>query len=199
MVRCCSCDLFRRNLHFNSFILSSNLIAKFQILTFNIFTTKSIFLILESVISWKTTIPYRGVWAPTSTTSWLMNFFLPLLFVYIFYILSNFDWICCNRAEGVCLSVIVIYTAQTDEPILMKLSKHHLLYICFVNFPRIMTIQSWWRHDGNFVKFGLGTLTVAFAPIFFKFEDVKKVRLPVFSIWNQQNRLITFEVIANRV
>ena len=39
-----------------------------------------------------------------------------------------------------CLSVHVICTAQTDGPVLMKLSTNHLLYICSIRFSSILKI-----------------------------------------------------------
>ena len=38
-----------------------------------------------------------------------------------------------------------------------------------------------------------------FYQIFFKFLDMKVEVRPVLAIWNQQNRLIILEVMANRV
>ena len=61
-----------------------------------------------------------------------------------FYIFSQFDWICCNWPQGVslcvCLSMCVISIAQTDGPILIKLSTNQLLYICSICFSPILKI-----------------------------------------------------------
>ena len=98
--------------------------------------------------------------------------YLLILQVFIF---SHFDWICCNRTQGVCVSVCVcvcvcvsvcLYvcvtsTAQTDEPILMKLSTNHLTDICQCHFSRFLKFRIWWRHGGHFAFLRCGTLTVA--------------------------------------
>ena len=97
-----------------------------------------------------------------------IKFFVLILFIIFVYasicviILSQFDWICCNRHQGVCLSVrvracvcvsvcvclclckcvcvCVIATAQTDGPILMKLCTNHFLWICSIRFSPILKI-----------------------------------------------------------
>ena len=79
-------------------------------------------------------------------------------FFFLFFIYSQFDWICCNQPRvSVCVSVRVFVrvmsTAQTEEPILMKLSTNHLLYICEVHFSPILKIQIWWGHGGHFSCF----------------------------------------------
>merc|ERR1712148_46934 len=49
--------------------------------------------------------------------------------------------VCVCVCVCVCLSVCVISTAQTDRPILMKLSTNHLLCICSIHFSPILKIQ----------------------------------------------------------
>ena len=74
-----------------------------------------------------------------------------------FYIISHFDWICCDRTEGVCMYVCVcvcVYvcdsaTAQTDGWILMKFSTNDLtdLYLwglSFSDFEISKSMTSWW-------------------------------------------------------
>ena len=94
------------------------------------------------------------------------------------FIISHFDWICCNRTQVVCLCVYhcmclsfclcvclyvcVISTAQTDEPILMKLSINHLKDICQWIFSMSLKFRLWLRHGGYFAFLRCGTLTVAF-------------------------------------
>ena len=96
----------------------------------------------------------------------------------VVFIFSQFDWICCNGPRGVCVcvclsvcvSVCVISTAQTDGPILMKLSTNHLQHICSIRFSPILKIQIWWRHGGHYCCFRFGhSHGRNFAPIFFKF------------------------------
>ena len=90
------------------------------------------------------------------------------------FIFSQFDWICCNRPQGVCLcvcvSVCVISTAQTSGPILMKLYTNHLQHICSILFSPILNIHIWWRHCGHYCYFRFRhSHGRNFAPIFFKF------------------------------
>jgi len=126
-----------------------------------------------------------------------------------FYIQSNFDWIYCDRTEGVCayvrlcvcVSVCVISTAKTNEPILMKFSINDLEDICQWHFSRILKIQNGWRHGGHFVRFQFGhSHGRNFASIFFKIEHKVQSCLPMFAIENQQNRSVTSGIIIeNRV
>ena len=68
---------------------------------------------------------------------------------------------CVSVCLCVCLYVCVISTAQTDEPILMKLSTNHLTDICQWHFSRFLKFRIWWRHGGHFAFLRCGTLTVA--------------------------------------
>ena len=101
---------------------------------------------------------------------------------FFFYIFSQFDiqsiWLnmlqstpgCLSVRVCVCVYVFVISTAQTDGPILMKLSTNHLQYICLIHFSPILKIQIWWRHGGHFSCFRLEhSHGRNFLPIFFKF------------------------------
>ena len=93
---------------------------------------------------------------------------------------------------SVCLSVCVISTAQTDEPILLKLSTNDVVLIFdsyfFRGFPNFELMTAWrpfcilafWHSHGR-----------NFAPIFFKFELKVLLCRPVFAIGNHQDRLIT--------
>jgi len=66
--------------------------------------------------------------------------------------------ICCNRTEGVCVSMClcvcaclcVISAAQTDRSILMKLYK--MIWQIFSSdiFSWILKIRNHWRHSGHF-------------------------------------------------
>ena len=49
--------------------------------------------------------------------------------------------VCVSVCLCVCVSVCVISTAQTNRPILMKLSTNHLLCICSIRFSPILKIQ----------------------------------------------------------
>ena len=68
---------------------------------------------------------------------------------------------CVCVCLSVCASVCVISTAQTNEPILMKLYTNDLEYICECHFSRFLKFRIWWRHSGHFALTRCGTLTVA--------------------------------------
>merc|ERR1712074_319768 len=69
---------------------------------------------------------------------------------------------------SVCLSVCVISTAQTNGPILMKLSTNHLQYICSIPFSPILKIQVDDVMAAIIASFESGTLTVT---IFLQFSS----------------------------
>ena len=52
-----------------------------------------------------------------------------------------------------CLCVFVIFTAQTDGSILMKLSTNDLNDICQWHISKILKFQNRWRHISHFVLF----------------------------------------------
>ena len=87
------------------------------------------------------------------------------------------SWVCLCVCVSVCVDVCVavyvfvgVSTAQTDKPILMKLSTNHFLLICSILFSPILKIQIWWRHGGHYCCFRFRhSHGRNFALIFFKF------------------------------
>merc|ERR1712074_457537 len=69
--------------------------------------------------------------------------------------------VCVSVCVCVCVSVCVISIAQTNRPILMKLSTNHLQYICSIHFYPILKIQVDDVMAGIIASFESGTLTVA--------------------------------------
>merc|ERR1712105_202653 len=81
---------------------------------------------------------------------------------------------------SVCPSVCVISTAQTDGPILMKLSTYYLQYICSIRFSPILKIQIDDVMAAIIAVFESGTLTVAILLRFSSnFRIVNKSQPPV--------------------
>merc|ERR1712105_212000 len=72
--------------------------------------------------------------------------------------------VCVCVCLSVCPSVCVISTAQTNGPILMKLSTNHLQYICSIRFSPILKIQVDDIMAAIIAVFKSGTLTVAILP-----------------------------------
>ena len=124
------------------------------------------------------------------------------------FIFSHFDWICCNRNRGcvyecvcVCVSVCVwklycqngwVDFAET----LHKWSDRYLLVSFFSIFENSNLMTSW----RPFCIFPTGhSHGRNFCPIFFKFGYKLQSCFSQFAIENQQNRLISFDVITDRV
>ena len=88
--------------------------------------------------------------------------------VIIIFIFSQFDWICCDWTEGVCMCVCMYVCvcvcgsspAQTDGSILMKFSTNDLTDICEVRFSRILKIRNDDVMAAILLAFLCGTLTV---------------------------------------
>ena len=123
--------------------------------------------------------------------------YLLILQVFIF---SHFDWICCNRTQGVCVCVSVclsvcvchLYSLNgwTDfDETFHKWSDRYLPVSFFAVFE-ISNLMTSWR---PFCIFALRhSHGRNFGPIFFKFGHKLLCCMPVLAIENQQDRLITF-------
>jgi len=111
--------------------------------------------------------------------------------LWYFFIFSQFDWICCNGPQSVCVCVCVcvclcvrlchLYSPNewTDfDETFHKSSTVHLLNTFFSDFEN----SSWWRHGGHYCCFWIRhSHGRNFAPIIFKFLDMLVKRRPVFA------------------
>ena len=126
---------------------------------------------------------------------------------FVFVIFSQFDWICCDGTEGVCVYVCMCVCmcvcrlcasvcgsahAQTDKLILIQFCKNDLTNICEVCFSQILKLRNRWRHGGHF-SHGRNL-----CPIYFKIGHDVELLHPLFAIWNQQNQSVTSGFMKSR-
>ena len=107
----------------------------------------------------------------------------------LFFIFSQFDWICCNGPQGVCLCVcpsVCLSVSSLQPKQVYRFSSNYLRYICEVSFSPILKIQIWWRHGGHYCCFRFRhSYGRNFAPIFFLIEHKVQSCLPMFATENQ--------------
>ena len=135
------------------------------------------------------------------TFCYLIHFCLLLTNIWSLFIFSQFDWICCDGTEGVCMYVCVWQRYSPNgwmdfDEIFHKWSDRYLWGPFFSDFE----ISKRWRHGGHFCTFSLGhSHSRNFAPIFFKIGGEVESCLPLFAIENQRDRLVTSANMADRV
>ena len=124
----------------------------------------------------------------------------------IVFIFSQFDWICCDGTEGVCMYVCmyVCMCVTALQPKRMDGFWWNFPQMIWQIFVRFVFLRFWnfkrmtsWR---PFLHFSLGhSHSRNFAPIFFKIGGEVESCLPLFAIENQRDRSVTSANMADRV